>query len=376
MLPYWIWLESRKGLSNQKKLELAERFSSLKELYEETAYPFGDIPEKGRLSLLDKDMTGAEEILRKCEQKGIQLLYAGDVRYPKRLLAIADPPLVLYYKGRLPDFDREAAIGVVGTRRASAYGLMIAEKLSRQIAEHGGLVVSGMAAGVDAQAAWGALHADRPTVAVLGGGVDIIYPAENRELYRQIERFGCILSEYPPGAPASRWTFPKRNRIISGLSLGVLVVEAPEGSGTMITAREAMKQGRDLFVVPGRLESPVCVGSNSLLQQGAQMISCGWDVLKDYAPAYPQLQPKPAPKAPTSKPAQDPTGGQLPAFMKNRSPEEQAILDALAGGDMTYDQIIQATGFEARVVSTKVGLLELKGLVKTLPGRRAALAEE
>ena len=369
MLPYWIWLEGRKGLSNQKKLELTERFSSLKELYEETAYPFGDIPEKGRLSLLDKDMTGAEEILRKCEQRGVQLLCAGDVRYPKRLLAISDPPLVLYYKGKLPDFDREAAIGVVGTRRASAYGLMIAEKLSRQIAGHGGLVVSGMAAGVDAQAAWGALHADRPTVAVLGGGVDIIYPAENRELYRQIERFGCILSEYPPGAPASRWTFPKRNRIISGLSLGVLVVEAPEGSGTMITAKEAMKQGRDLFVVPGRLDSPVCVGSNSLLQQGAQMVSCGWDVLRPYAESYPQLSQRPE----VQKAPQAPTGVALPAFMKNQSPEEQAILAVLARGDMTYDQIIQATGFEARIVSTKVGLLELKGLVKTLPGRRAAL---
>lgn len=385
MLQYWIWLAQRKGLGNQKKLELAERFSSLKELYEETDYPFGDIPEKARASLLDKDMTDAQRILDKCVRCGIQLVSAGDAQYPKRLLAISDPPLVLYYKGHLPDFDREAAIGVVGTRRASAYGLMIAQKLSRQIAAHGGLVVSGLAAGIDAQAAWGALQAGCSTVAVLGGGVDHIYPAQNRELYRQVEKFGCLLSEYPPGTRPTQWTFPKRNRIISGLSLGVLVVEAPEGSGTMITAKEALKQGRDLYVVPGQLDSEFCVGSNSLLQSGGRLATCGWDALRDYANDFPQLSdkektaPVSGPAPPKAAPAQPvlnlSADTPVPEFMKTISPQEQTILDVLAGGDMTYDQIIHATGLEARIVSTRVGLLEIKGLVKTLPGRRAALAD-
>lgn len=380
MLPYWIWLAQRKGLGNEKKLELAERFSSLKELYEEWEYPFGDLPEKARQSLLDKDLTEAQRILDRCVREGIRVLCAGDAQYPRRLRAISDPPLMLYYKGNLPDFDREAAIGVVGIRRASAYGLMIAEKLSRQIAAHGGLVISGLAAGIDTQAAWGALRANRPTVAVLGGGVDHIYPAQNRELYRQIEGFGCLLSEYPPGTRPSQWTFPKRNRIISGLSLGVLVVEAPEESGTMITAREALNQGRDLYVVPGQLDSPFCVGSNSLLQKGGRLATCGWDVLRQYAGAFPQLscasveREMPKPKNTLSRPVLD-THTPVPEFMLSVSPEEQTILDVLARGDMTYDQIINATGFEARIVSTRVGLLEIKGLVKTLPGRRAALAD-
>ena len=348
MLLYWIWLSRCKGLSLNKRLELAARWGDPKTVYEQA-------------DVADKDLAPAQMILDDCGRMGVQVLTIGDGAYPQRLKAIAEPPMVLYYKGVLPDFDREVAIGVVGTRRASAYGLLSAEKLARQMAERGGLVVSGMAAGIDAQAGWGALRAGKPTVAVLGGGVDVIYPTANRELYRAIEAQGCLISEYPPGTKPASWTFPQRNRIISGLCLGVLVVEAPEKSGTMITARDAQKQGRDLYVVPGHIDSEFCVGSNLLLQDGAQLVTSGWDVLRNYTGQYPdKLGTAPQPVAPKPKPAA-------------ATSDEQAILNTLSQGERHYDDIITDSGLDPQKALAVLTMLEIKGVVKTLPGRRAIL---
>lgn len=348
MLLYWIWLSRCKGLSLNKRLELAAYWGDPKTVYEQA-------------DVADKDLAPAQMILDDCGRLGVQVLTIGDDAYPQRLKAIAEPPLVLYYKGVLPDFDQEVAIGVVGTRRASAYGLLSAEKLARQMAERGGLVVSGMAAGIDAQAGWGALRAGKPTVAVLGGGVDVIYPTANRELHRAIEAQGCLISEYPPGTKPASWTFPQRNRIISGLCLGVLVVEAPEKSGTMITARDAQKQGRDLYVVPGHIDSEFCVGSNLLLQDGAQLVTSGWDVLRNYAGQYPEkLGAAPQPVAPKPKPAA-------------ATSDEQAILNTLSQGERHYDDIITDSGLDPQKALAVLTMLEIKGVVKTLPGRRAIL---
>lgn len=345
MLVYWIWLSRCKGLGNRKKLELCAYYDDPKQIYEAGV-------------VADTSLEEAEQILQSCQRLGIQILTAGDARYPKRLLEISDPPLVLYYKGSLPDFDREAAIGVVGTRKASAYGLLSAEKLARQIAQHGGLVVSGMAAGIDTQAAWGALRAGKPTVAVLGGGVDQIYPTSNRDLYEAVAQQGCILSEYPPGTRPTSWTFPRRNRIISGLSVGVLAVEAPEKSGTLITVRDAEKQGRDIYAVPGHIDSAFCAGSNALLREGAKAVLCGWDALCSYEDRFADKLhrddlPKPAPMGVAQ--------------------QEQAVLDALAEGEKTNDQIIAASGLSPQQTLAVLTMLELKGMVKTLPGGRAIL---
>ena len=371
-MQYWIWLSRCKGMSAQAKLALCQRLGDARAVYE-----------SGMLA-----QTGLEEaadILRRCEALGVRLLCAGQSEYPRRLLAIADPPLVLYYKGKLPDFDREAAIGVVGTRKASAYGLMIAESMGRQLSLHGGLVVSGMAAGIDAQAGWGAVRCGAPTVGVLGGGVDVIYPASNRALYEAVEACGCLLSEYPPGTAPGRWTFPQRNRIISGLCLGVLAVEAPEKSGTMITVRDARKQGRDLYVVPGQVGSAFCEGTNSLLAEGARAATCGWDILRHYKAQFPEkllekpLQPKEAflPPTPRSLPRQNvpsaPKAEPKPALkaIMGDTAEEQAVLDALSQGERNYDEIILSTGLPAGKVLALITMLEIKGMVKTLPGRRA-----
>lgn len=353
MLRYWIWLSRCKGLNGRRKLALCDRLGSPRAVWE-----------SGQLA--DRDLTETEEIIAGCRQLGVQILTAGDDAYPRRLLEISDPPLVLYYKGQLPQFDREAAIGIVGTRRASAYGLMAAETLARQISLHGGLVVSGMAAGIDAQAGWGAVRCGAPTVGVLGGGVDKVYPASNRELYRAVEKNGCLISEYPPGTPPSTWTFPQRNRIISGLSVAVLAVEAPEKSGTMITARDAQKQGRDLFAVPGRIDTDFCAGTNRLLREGARAAACGWDVLRHYRQQFPDKLREDPDRVPEQAPPRTPK--KLPA---GATAEEQAVLDALADGEHSYDEIITASGLSSGKALAVLTMLEIKGMVTTLPGGRA-----
>ena len=387
MLEYWIWLAERKGLNHRQKLALAEYFQSAEALWQAESYADEWKLSAGALdSLADKDLTNAQNTVSRCQELGIRILTVLDARYPARLRSIADPPTVLYYKGTLPDFDREAAVGVVGTRRASAYGLMSAEKLARQIAAHGGLVVSGMAAGIDAQAGWGALRAGASTVGVLGGGVDHIYPASNRELYRAVEQQGCLISEYPPGTRPSQWTFPQRNRIVSGLSCAVLVVEAPEKSGTMITARDAMKQGRDLFVVPGQIDSAVCQGSNALLRDGARLASCGWDVVGEYEARFPDklhrtpkersMQPYELPEtvpSPPPRPRPKPVPAPTPRIPTGSTAEEQAILNALAEGEKNVDELIVRTGLETQKVLAMLTMLEIKGMVTTLPGRRVII---
>lgn len=377
MLAYWIWLASRKGLGNKQKLELAARFGDVRRLWEAADYSTHEIGASGLRSLGDKDLSAAQLVLAQCRNAGISLLCAGDEAYPKRLLSLADPPLVLYYKGILPDFDREAAVAVVGTRRASAYGLMAAERISRQIARHGGLVISGMAAGIDAQAGWGAVHAEGCPVAVLGCGVDIVYPAENRPLYEEILRYGCVMSEYPPGTRPVSWNFPQRNRIVSGLSVAVLAVEAPEKSGTMITARMALEQGKDLFVVPGHIDSEFCVGSNALLRDGARVATSGWDILREYEAQFPDKLHKTVQEQPvrqTAAPVAEQTPAPKPVNFSGVTADEQKLLEPLLSGERTVDDLIAASGLTPQKALAMLTMLELKGMVTTLPGRRVSLS--
>lgn len=226
MLVHWIWLAHRPGLNDRLKNRLLQHFQDAEEIYYADsgafAYIEGMTPEAAE-SLGDKNLIPAEETLEICQREKLHLLTIRDAGYPSRLKNIADPPVLLYYKGTLPDFDANPVIGVVGTRKASAYGLTTAKRMGYQIGKCGGIVVSGMAYGIDGMAMSGALTAGTPVVGVLGCGADIIYPLSNRALFRDTEQFGCILSEFAPGTPPAKWTFPKRNRIISGLSCGVLV---------------------------------------------------------------------------------------------------------------------------------------------------------
>ena len=418
MLIHWIWLAHRPGVNDRMKAELLQHFLDPEDIYFADRAAFAHIEglsEEALEALQEKDLIPAEEILEACRRENLHVLTYRDAAYPAKLKNIPDPPMVLYYKGRLPAFDTLPVIGVVGTRKASAYGMTAAKRLGYQIGKCGGIVVSGMAYGIDAMAMSGALTAGQTVVGVLGCGADIVYPASNRGLFRDTEQYGCILSEFPPGDPPGKWTFPKRNRIISGLSNGVLVVEAPEKSGSLITARLAAEQGRDVFAVPGNIDMPSFVGSNRLLRDGAIMVSSGWDILSEYEAlypdkirredplsrqtAYPDEVRKAAAEAekPLPKVAQTAAlPGKKPRLKKNLekkaidngestaysdvkdilpklSEEEQAIVKALEHGERLVDDVIAETGLTTGRLLSSLTMLELKGILKRLPGKRITL---
>lgn len=414
MLIHWIWLATRPDMHDRDKLAVLAHFRDPEDAFfaDPGAYEqVQGLSAEARDALGDKDLLPAENILADCARKKIHILTFRDAQYPNRLKNIPDPPLVLYYKGKLPDFDGLPLIGVVGTRKASMYGLTAAKRMGYQIGKCGGIVVSGVASGIDGLAMEGALTAGAPVVGVLGCGVDVVYPLSNKALFADTERYGCLISEFVPGTPPYKWNFPKRNRIISGLSDGVLVVEAPEKSGALITARQAAEQGRDVFAVPGNIDVPTCVGSNDLLRDGAIMARSGWDVVSEYrhlypdkirqdtAPAHLIAYPDEAAKAareerPAAKVAQKPKvpgkkEKQLPVHDKKvidnasassysdgeampagLNEQERAIVTQLLQGERLVDDVIAAVGLPAGQVLAALTLLEVKGVVQTLPGRR------
>lgn len=407
MLIHWIWYATLPGMNEQEKVELLQHFHDPEDIFfteEDNLAQVEGLTADGVKVLLNRDLTQAREILQECTDQQIELLTYRDEAYPVRLKSISNPPLVLYYQGRLPDFDRLPLIGVVGTRKASGYGLSTAKRMGFQIARCGGTVVSGAANGIDTMALQGALLAGGTVIAILGCGVDVVYPASNRRLYEDIRRSGCLISEFPPGTPPYKWNFPKRNRNISGISCGVLVVEAPKKSGALITARHAREQGRDVFVTTGNVGVETCAGSNDLLRSGAVYADCGWDVVSEYEGLFPdkihrddvsaeQALRQDTLEKPMAKVAQNSTfSGKKPASKTNKekkvidngantpysdlkdkwislTAEEQAVLEQVQG-ECLVDDIIAASGLPAGVVLGALTMLEVKGAVTRLPGRR------
>ena len=379
-------------LSARQKLSLLERFSDPEDIYH--TEKFDHVPDlSGDMidALENKDLSQAQAVMKHCADKKISVLTIRDAAYPTRLRNIHNPPLVLYYKGILPDFEGQPVIGVVGTRKASAYGLNNARQMAAQIAASGGLVVSGGASGIDTMALQGALDAGKPVVAVLGNGVDVVYPRTNRALFARIEENGCLMAEYLPGTGPKPWQFPERNRIISGLSNGVLVVEAPEKSGALITARDAFEQGREVFAVPGNIGVASGAGSNKLLQDFATAVLSGWDVLKDYADQYPNVQQRqPMPYRPNEQPAtvlkvaqstlsvtdfpetdkkviDNPVANAYSDLELNDL--EKQIITCITSTPVPVDDVIAQVGLPAAQVLRILTKLALKGIVINHPGR-------
>ena len=290
-LKYWVWLNECRGLTNRSRALLLDHFGSPEDVYyaDEAEYALVEDLSKKQLELLaDKSTDGADKILGDCQRLGLRILTMQDADYPARLRGIFEPPCLLYVKGTLPAFDEEVAVAMVGTRACTPYGTQSAEKIAYGLAKQGALVVSGAARGIDSAAHRGALRAGGVTVAVLGNGLDVVYPEENAGLYRDIAATGALLSEYPPGTTAEGWHFPIRNRIISGLCLATVVVEAPlERSGALITANTALEQGRDVFAVPGPIDASASRGCNRLIADGAGLVSESWDILREYQAMYP-----------------------------------------------------------------------------------------
>lgn len=405
MLLHWIWFAELKEISLLHKHRLLERFGDPEELFRlsDAALQNQGVSEKERTALQDKNLWKAEQILERCTKRNIGVLPAVDAAYPKRLRNSPDAPIVLYYRGILPDWDSAPFIGVVGTRKASAYGLQVAHQLGGQIASCGAFVVSGGAAGGDTAAMQGALAAGYPVVGVLGCGVDVVYPYSNRKLFEIVTENGCLISEYPPGSEAKPWHFPARNRIISGVSNGVLVVEAPQKSGALITARYALEQGRDVFVVPGNINSATCVGSNALLQEGAVPVFSGWDVVSCYEFLYPgkvqkqSFAPLYTREETPAKVAQQPAfleklannsenTGKIPIDKRRNSTyieldknqpapsqEEQAVLACLTRQPQEVAALIAALDMPSGKVLSILTMLAVKGYAIKHPGGRFSL---
>ena len=286
---YWIWLSDALGAGSSAFRRIISLFDTPFDVFraEETEIEqVSGLTERAKRALCDKSLERATEILDQCQREGIGILTYDEDAYPRALREIQKPPMVLYYRGNLPDFNRNLCVGVVGTRSMSAYGMRQAYKMSYELASAGALVVSGMAKGIDGVAAAAALKAGGTTVAVLGCGVDVVYPTHHRALSQEIAKNGVILSEYAPGTRPNSYHFPMRNRIISGLSQATVVVEAGMGSGSLITAKEAILQGRDVFALPANVGSKGADGTNGLLRDGAKMVLSTEDILEPYQYTY------------------------------------------------------------------------------------------
>ncbi len=286
---YWIWVATKFGVASKEFAKLADKFSSPYDIYRLTAEELEQISGLGksiREKLCDKSIEEAYSLIKCCRKYKIEIIGYGDEKYPARLRSIEDPPVVLYCLGKLPNMNSRLCIGAVGTRKMSEYGKQTAYKICYELASANAIIVSGMALGIDSVCASGALEAGASTVAVLGCGVLVTYPKEHAKLKKVIEKRGAIISEYPPFASPNASNFPKRNRIISGLCQGVLVVEGAKGSGALITASRAIAQGRELFAVPGNVDESNSEGPNELIQNGANVALSAKDILDNFAFLY------------------------------------------------------------------------------------------
>lgn len=397
MLLYWLWLAQCNEVKDGVKAALVRQFEDPERLFFAEKQEILDAEIEGLTGehldiLLRHDLSAAEETLSDCAKAGLQVLTYDSPLYPRRLKAIYDPPIVLYYRGTLPDFDKLPTIGVVGTRHPSVYGRQAAKRLGGEIAAGGGLVVSGLAEGIDGAAMEAALSAGFPAVGVLGCGADVVYPRKHKALFQETERLGCILSEYAPGSPPLGWHFPRRNRIISGLSCGVVVVEAPERSGSLLTAKHALEQGRDVFVVPGNVDMESFRGSNRLLRSGAIAVSSGRDVMEEYDLLYPEkLLPKkgldkpkkaekqePKPEAPEILKKKTIDNGNPPPYsgqndiLQGLSADEQTVMTAIGTGIESVDDVIAKTGLPSGKVLGLLTMLEIRKKIVRHPGKRVS----
>lgn len=284
-LIYWIWLSLACTPGSQTFANLLSKFDDAKEVYDADDSAIASaVTSRSRdyEALTSKDLEQAQLILDFCTSKNVGILTYADDRYPDSLRDIPTPPVLLYYRGILPDFSTLFSVAVVGTRRLTEYGKKNAFNIAYDLARAGATVISGMAIGIDAVAHAGALAAGKTTVAVIGSGIDVCYPKEHRPLAREIVKTGCVFTEYPPGSRPDGHNFPVRNRIISGLSKVTLVIEGKERSGALLTARHAKEQGRTVYAVPGNVGNPNSEVCNLLLKNGARVCTCADDIVRDF----------------------------------------------------------------------------------------------
>jgi DNA processing protein len=287
---FQIWLALRCGAANREFVRLLDQYGSPYEIFSADEEEIAGMPCSDELKqrLLDKSLEECYHIQTFCQTQGIGIAFYQDEIYPDCLRVLLDPPVLLYYKGKLPDFSATLCVGVVGTRTMSEYGKRMAYKIGYELASAGAVVVSGMALGIDSVAATAAMAAGGTTIAVLGSGIDVIYPAAHKNVMAEIARRGAVITEYPPHTEPIGSHFPVRNRLISGLSHATVVVEANRRSGALLTARHAIMQGKGIFAVPGMVGDDNASGTNQLIRDGAAVVLGGRDLLAAYAAEFPR----------------------------------------------------------------------------------------
>jgi DNA processing protein len=355
---YWLALTLTPGIGATLCKRLLERFKSPESVFRASAAELRKIEGLGEkvAETLQKgpSTSTVEKELTLVREMGGSLLTIDDPFYPKRLKEIYDPPPLLYVRGEVRQED-ELAISIVGSRKTSPYGRSITERMSQDLARQGVTIVSGMARGIDSVAHWGAISAGGRTIAVLGCGIDVLYPPENRALMAKIIERGAVLSEFRMGSLPEGGHFPKRNRIISGISRGVVVVQASMKSGSLITARYALDQGRDVYAVPGNVGTESSQGSNWLIKQGAKLVESSQDVLEDFVPQGPR-------KEKGEEGGNTASGPDLPE-------EERSLFDLLGDDPLHIDEMICRSRMEPGRVSSLLLNLEIKGLISQWPGK-------
>ena len=363
LLP-WFLLKDVPGIGNHLYKRLIDRFKSPESVF--NAAPEDLIQVSGmRPGLVSaiKSYTPAAWIRRELDrinEKGYRIIPLTDPVYPPLLREIPDPPPLLYVFGNMGNTER--SISVVGSRNATGYGVSTTKRLCETLAQLGITVVSGMARGIDTAAHIGALRGHGNTIAVLGSGFDRIYPAENRDLFYEISRNGAVISEFPLNTEPDPHNFPTRNRIISGISLGTIVVEATQKSGSLITARLAAEQNREVFAVPGNVHSFKSIGTHRLIKQGAKLVEHAQDILEELPPGVVSGKPTDAP----------PKQKRLPALSR----DESRVFDVLEPYPIHIDELARKTGISPGELAGILLSLELKGLVDQMPGKRFCLTNQ
>ncbi len=359
-LVFWIALSSIKDIGPVRMRRLLDAFGSPEAVFRGTLKQIVAVDGIGehtaRALKSFRDWKGMEGIIRRCDSSGIRIIRYDDPLYPPFLKELNDSPLLFYAMGDIKEEDR-FSIAVVGPRRPTEYGMRVTDIIAGELGRAGLTVVSGMARGIDTVAHKAALRSGGRSIAVLGSGLDVPYPPENASLMGRISDSGAVISEYPLGTRPEKENFPRRNRLISGLSLGVLVVEAPADSGALITARYALEQGREVFAVPGMVTSTASRGTNSLIKQGARLVERASDILEELAP-------------------------QLKGFLKEDrrinvalSAEEELVAGRLSPEPRHIDELIRECGMPTQRMLAVLTSLELKGLVRQAGGKRFFLLQ-
>ena len=416
----WVWISLKFVPGTMKIPYLLDEFGGVEEIYNEEKYIYSSyLTLDERKKLADKSLEEAYDICKRAEKANVKILVYDDENYPESLRQLDNPPYVLYVKGKVIDWDSYVLISVIGTRQCTDYGVKATRKIAGELAEKGIVIVSGLARGLDSVATIEALKHNCYSVGVLGCAIDRVYPPENKALFDAVEKTGILISEFPPGGYTNKKSFVTRNRIIAGLSRGLLVTEAPLKSGTQITVGYAYDYNRDVFAVPGSIFEVNSAGTNKLLQGSAKAVMCAQDIIEDYpdinsklrAPMgnifikeLPELEGivergiveivrqkkydfngnkealykknsirpkqtrviKEEKDEPEEKPKEDKET--LNELLNKYEDKERMILMSLLGGERPKDEIIRETGIDAGYVNTTLVMMEMQGIVKQIPG--------